>query len=290
MLPIRKRDPVRVGVPFHDEQLFELARTGKRDQVRAVVTYFRDARPGLVPRDEYRCGPLHHAAYFGNVDACEEIMATAPRAWWEGSLDRDGRSPLHYAVWQGHSRCWPLLLNAGFDANNANVDGVSMVHLAASRGDAPCVKALIGAKADVSTFEYGQMRTPLHLAAVVGSVECVQALLDAGAAVDEKDANHVTPLTYAISRGHRACSRLLYDAGASPAHVAPTVPVPLWLYATEDPDADDDADYRPPPPHSGDAALRRTNHFGGCPTCKENGIENPDHKTIRSRKCPYRKQ
>lgn len=185
-------------------------------------------------KDEYGCTPLHRASYFGNLAGCKEWLVRAP--YWKHDVDCDGRNALYYAVWQGHKECWPVLLEAGLDARNTSLDGVNMLHLAASRGDAACVEALLCAGANPNErVRNGDDRTPLHLAASGGNVRCVEAILRApGVVVDAMDGNGMTPLSHALFNRHRQVARALWKAGAVPLAVHRAIPIPQWLFATEE--------------------------------------------------------
>jgi uncharacterized protein len=99
-------------------------------------------------------------------------------------LDRDGRSPLHYAAEAGD-------LDATLHSVNAGAD----VRLADRRG-----------------------WTALHFAAQARAADVAATLLEAGAEVDSRDENGNTPLWRAVfeSRGDGAVIRLLREHGANP--------------------------------------------------------------------------
>ncbi len=112
----------------------------------------------------------------------------------------------------------PTLVSRGADVNFVDpVSGVAPLHVAATAGDAACVRALLAVGADVALRDDGEY-TPLHLAACNPQLECVAALLDAGAAVDPTDLDGCTPLFYAAKKGHLGCVALLLRSGADPAH------------------------------------------------------------------------
>jgi ankyrin repeat protein len=100
------------------------------------------------------------------------------------SLDRLGRSPLHYAAGKGDLADVLQLLKASADPNLADANGW----------------------------------TPLHFAAQASSALVIQSLLGAGARVDSRDGYGNTPLSTATfnSRGKGDAIRALRAAGADP--------------------------------------------------------------------------
>jgi ankyrin repeat protein len=99
-------------------------------------------------------------------------------------LDREGRSPLHYAALANRRAEAEERLAAGDDPNLGDRRGF----------------------------------TPLHLAAQEGSLETARLLLDHGAEVDLVDAHGNTPLSVAVyySRGRGDLIALLREQGADP--------------------------------------------------------------------------
>ena len=85
----------------------------------------------------------------------------------------------------------------------------------ARAGDVERVAMLLSCGAQANAADYDN-RTCLHLAASQGHVECVRFLVGLpGIALDTKDRNGVTPLQDAIHEGHRDVERILRQAGAS---------------------------------------------------------------------------
>ena len=89
--------------------------------------------------------------------------------------------------------------------------GETALHIAAAKGDAEMVRALIAARADVNAVALTG-ETPLLKAASKGCAGTARALLDAGARVTLKDNTGETPLTVAARLGHREVVRLLRSA------------------------------------------------------------------------------
>ena len=100
------------------------------------------------------------------------------------SLDRDGRSALHYAANEGNILAVRELLEAGSDPGLPDRHGW----------------------------------TPLHFAAQASSADVAAALLDAGVDVDARDEHGITPLFRAVfnSRGRGDVIELLRARGANP--------------------------------------------------------------------------
>ena len=86
--------------------------------------------------------------------------------------------------------------------------------MAARRGDAAAVEALLQTGADVDTVDTMGSTTALMLAARSASAKTVQLLLDADADVNAKDAYDQTALMLAADSGGIETVQLLLNAGA----------------------------------------------------------------------------
>lgn len=100
------------------------------------------------------------------------------------------------AVKNGDAELLTILLDNGYDPNEANAVGMRPLHLAAGKGAAKCLEILIENKVDVNTSD-GVGRTPLHLAAWYGHKECVEILIKSQADIDARDIEESTPLLIA---------------------------------------------------------------------------------------------
>jgi uncharacterized protein len=103
------------------------------------------------------------------------------------SIDKEGRTPLHYAALANDADALSKLLTAGADPNVADRVGF----------------------------------TPLHFAAQEGAITSAQILLAAGAQVDAANSYGNTPLFSAVfnSRGRGELIHLLRRHGANPLHL-----------------------------------------------------------------------
>jgi len=106
--------------------------------------------------------------------------------------DKDGRTPLHDAVFDGSIEVVRLLLDHGASANPKDRDGRTPLHEASVLWETKIVGLLLGrgADADAKTTDGS---TPLHEASSGGKTEIVRLLLDHGASVDVKDKMGRTP-------------------------------------------------------------------------------------------------
>jgi ankyrin repeat protein len=153
---------------------------------------------------------IQWCAYYGDVSAIKFLLSNGE------SLDSLGDNfGLIGACFHGHWRLCQFLIERGADVNRPVSDtGETPLHSAlctANRGAHNLVvKVLLahGANPNCVTNESveteGFMRdvrtkgeTPLHRAAAFGDEEVIQLLLDAGAAIDAKDMNGDSPLTWA---------------------------------------------------------------------------------------------
>jgi ankyrin repeat protein len=153
---------------------------------------------------------IQWCAYYGDVSAIKFLLSNRE------SLDSLGDNfGLIGACFHGHWRLCQFLIERGADVNRPVSDtGETPLHSAlctANRGAHSLVlKVLLahGANPNCVTKESvetgGFMRdcrtkgeTPLHRAAAFGDEEAIQLLLDAGAAIDAKDRNGDSPLTWA---------------------------------------------------------------------------------------------
>jgi ankyrin repeat protein len=152
----------------------------------------------------------------------------------EGVEERESRTPLMEAAWDGHTEVVRLLLERGARANAVARSGGSMnitaLHAATKHGHADVVDLLLVEGVDVNVNARDtQEETPLFKAAGLplsrrqskssgedDSTRIVRALLKAGAGVSAGDHHGITPLMRAASAGCVANVRLLLDAGADP--------------------------------------------------------------------------
>jgi uncharacterized protein len=94
-------------------------------------------------------------------------------------------------------------------------DGFTALHFAAFLADAPTVRLLVDAGADVRAVARNEMRVqPLHSAAAHGDVDACRVLLEAGADVNAKQQGDFTPMDEAVLTNNAALVTLLEHHGA----------------------------------------------------------------------------
>jgi ankyrin repeat protein len=153
---------------------------------------------------------LEWCAYYGDVSAIRFLLSRG------ASLDVLGPNyGLDAACFHGHWRLCSFLLDRGADVNLPLPDtGETPLHSALAhaerRENSLVVRVLLARGANPNCATYPGMETgafmrdcrtrgetPLHRAAAFGDEETIQLLLDAGAAIDARDVNGDSPLTWA---------------------------------------------------------------------------------------------
>lgn len=127
--------------------------------------------------------------------------------------DRQGRSPLFFAVYLNDMKSVEALIKAGADINLANRQGNTPLVQAIQDSNEPMVRYLIEAGADIN-FCDEEWNTALHKACLANNELMVQILIEAGADLNLTNKLGNTPLVLAIQDGNEPMVRILLQAGA----------------------------------------------------------------------------
>jgi len=177
-----------------------------------------DAGADLKIRDQ-RGGrtPLHLAAQLGQIAVARLFLERGADV---NALDKEDRTPLHWAVLYGTDRSGDnnstelafLLMGNGARIDTAEKSGVSPLMTAVQRGLTEAARAFLRRGGDLKSVEPGTGRTLLHLAALNGHADMAELLLAGGIDAAAKDGQGKTALDYAIAHGHGTVALRLVSA------------------------------------------------------------------------------
>jgi glycerophosphodiester phosphodiesterase len=198
----------------------------------------KSIRPSPLPllrhRDQLGRVPLHYAAAAGLEAVCREIVGLMHDPSIVFSQDSLHKTPLDYAVEQGHTAVVEILLNVsapweddthmqslpatairsqfleiaqlltkqGFGHQFTSKRGENLLHLAAEQGLAPLISGLVGLGVNINAQEDVRGRTPLTTACIQGHEDTVLAILLAGADTSIRDHQGWLAKDHATYRGH----------------------------------------------------------------------------------------
>lgn len=128
--------------------------------------------------------------------------------------DKDGRTPIFYAVWSGNVGIVQNLIKEGASTNIRDILGVTPVTYAFSNGHHEVVKILL--EAGGSTLADTDVGTRLLISAIHKSQQqVVKQLIEAGNTdVNARDKNGTTPLLLAVDSKDVATAKLLLKGNA----------------------------------------------------------------------------
>ncbi|XP_078619964.1 transient receptor potential cation channel subfamily A member 1-like [Branchiostoma floridae x Branchiostoma japonicum] len=149
----------------------------------------------LQSRDRTGGTPLHHAAGNNQLSIMQYILGlnsgvcgvmTKPGdkqpAVDINAQDHHGRTPLHWAVKEGHPEAVELLLQHGADAEVQDEEQAAPIHMAVETAHVECLKALLNHPDSVNVNLPGHGGAiPLHYAAWGNDKQCMKILIENGA-------------------------------------------------------------------------------------------------------------
>ncbi|HEV3140593.1 MAG TPA: ankyrin repeat domain-containing protein [Vicinamibacterales bacterium] len=146
-----------------------------------------------------------------SIRALAFVPALAVGVWLHAS---PGVSPVADAAEAGDRNAVQNLLRQAADVNAAQADGMTALHWAALRDDAPLAQTLLYAGANVKATTRLNAYTPLLLAAKDGRASVIDPLVKAGADVNGRTTNGTTALMFAAASGNVDAVAALADRGA----------------------------------------------------------------------------
>ncbi len=157
-------------------------------------------------------GELTIAVKAGQEDVVRTLLRQSADV---NTVERDGSTALHWAVYHEERNIVKSLIDAGADVEATNREGITPLSLAVQNGDAATARMLLDAGASVhQTLANGE--TPLMMAARTGDLDTIQLLLDRGADINAaENLRGTTALMWAAAYKNAPAAKLLLDNGAN---------------------------------------------------------------------------
>jgi ankyrin repeat protein len=154
---------------------------------------------------------IHKAAETGDFTKVKMLVEKNPELI--KTLNSEGETPLHLAIWEGHEEIVKLLLSMIKDVNLKNASENTLLFYTAYQGRKNIARLLLdrGARFDQKNI-YG--RYPVHYAAREGHKGVLELLIENGANINVKSDEGLTPLEWALDQRHKSVIDLLLKYNA----------------------------------------------------------------------------
>jgi uncharacterized protein len=149
---------------------------------------------------------IHKAALEGDLSL---VITAIDGGIKPDTTDKDGRTPLMLASFNGYTEIIKALLKKGASVNQADNNGITALMMASSGPYPDAVKLLLDNNADPNAVDKKEHYSALMYAAAEGQVDCVKLLLAARADHLLKDIDGDDALTFARNNGHNEVVKLL---------------------------------------------------------------------------------
>ncbi len=209
------RTPLRWAVEFHRqpmaEVLLEKGADANAKDASGITPLQWAARNGRTDFAKLLLNKgatldIFIAAALGDAGSVEKFLNENPVL--AKSTDKDGATPLPWAVETDQPDTMKLLLAAGADVNARNHEQKTPLLWAQEADQVDAMKLLLANKADVNAVDKEGF-TALHRAVMQAHRDAVQLLLASGAGVNAKDAQQKTPLHWAAQSGLKEITQLV---------------------------------------------------------------------------------
>ncbi|XP_054719811.1 ankyrin repeat and protein kinase domain-containing protein 1-like isoform X1 [Uloborus diversus] len=210
----------------YDAELHDAVKRNDISSVRAILL----RQQSSVEAGDYNGNTaLHIAAYSDNKEIVQMLLTAGASTRIQNDLNQ---TPLHLALRWNKNCAAEVLVNwdAGEAPNDLQDDrGRTPLYFAVIEGHTEIVKKLVAAGANTCLSDAAG-RTPLHVAIYYRKEDAANALIECGAVNDLQNKDGRSPLHFAISEGYvEICKKLLAAGcnvrlqdhrGSSPLHLA----------------------------------------------------------------------
>ncbi len=185
---------------------------GGEDMTDEVINLLLEEYPGTDPTifDPPRTGTDENSPPEEDSTILSRFIGVTGNV---GSKDREGKTPLHKAAIQGHTRAVKLLLERGAAIDARDNDGWTPLHRAVFHQHYEIATVLLVKGADVNARD-NSGKTALHRLAYRGNRKIAEQLILYGADTNAKDNGGFTPLTLARDKRQRDMVLFLEKEGA----------------------------------------------------------------------------
>ena len=208
-LPVILCALIAVSLVFSDD-IHEAAKKGDLEKIQKIL----DENPEwLDAQDKNGFTPLHWAVIFGKKDMIEYLCGKGADIKGLNKALR-GWTPLQSALFAYNNDVSDLLVSRGALNDLYREEGMTYLYLAASSGNTSLIEKLIekGMPAAVRN-KYGE--TPLHKVAVKGHIAAADILLKNGADINAKNLKGEAPIHVADLSGQEKMVAFLEGEGAN---------------------------------------------------------------------------
>ena len=169
------------------------------------MTHTHPEKPGVAP--------LYYASSCGFHGMVERLVDVHPQD--VNTQGRNGGTPLHVALRNGHPEVALFLLQHCAKANAKDSQHQTPLHIASQQGYTEVIRSLITHGVDANA-EDREKETPLSLASRHGRLKAIPLLLQHGADANHRGPSRQAPLHVASTNGHHEVTQLLLNNGADP--------------------------------------------------------------------------
>jgi len=119
------------------------------------------------------------------------------------------------SVTEGDLFLFSLYLEAGFNPNSEDKDGVPILCHIIRMGYSQFIPRLISWGADINRMAHDRANTPIMEAASKGLIDVIQLLIENGAELNHQSKSGQTALILAVGNGQIDAARMILEAGAN---------------------------------------------------------------------------